>query len=129
LTDTKGKFFFIRPGETKINSLDYATAERSPDGILQVVVFGDIFWLLGQNTTEPWITTTDPTFPVQRFTGVLYDRGSTEGTAIQVKNSLIVVDEDGAVFQISGSSERISTPDIEEVIRRALQKSALISSY
>ena len=118
---TKGLFYWIEPGETTIDPLNFATAERNPDGLHQVVVFGDMFWLLGEDTTEPWVTTGNPVAPMQRFKGILFDRGSWEGTAIQVKDSLIVVDENGGVFQIKGGQKRISRPDIEERIRRAKQ--------
>jgi hypothetical protein len=53
--------------------------------------------------------------------GVVYDRGAWEGTAIQVKDSMIIVDNEGAVFQIRGGIKRISRPDIEERIREAIQ--------
>ncbi len=122
---TIGMFYWIQPGETSIDPLDFATAERSPDKIHQVKVYGDMFWLLGTVTTEPWVTTGSATAPMQRFTGILFDRGSWEGTAIQVKDSLIVVDEDGGVFQIASGQNRISRPDIEERIRRAMQLQAL----
>lgn len=123
--DIKGRFYWIKPGENTIDPLDFATAERNPDGVHQVVVFGDKFWLLGENTTEPWLNTGDPVAPMQRFSGILFDRGSWEGTAVQVKDSLIVVDEDGAVFQIAGGLKRISRPDVEERIRRAIMASTL----
>lgn len=119
-----GRFYWVKPGETTIDPLDYATAERSPDAINQVVVFGDKFWLAGNKTTEPWYTTGNPDEPMNRFSGILFDRGCWEGTAIQVKESLILVDPDGAVFQIGGNLKRISTPDIEERIRRAIQLQA-----
>jgi hypothetical protein len=118
---TVGRFYWIEPGAIVIETLNFATAERAPDHLHQVVVFGDMFWLLGQKTTEPWVTTGNLSAPVQRFTGILFDRGSWEGTAVQVKDSLIVVDEDGGVFQIGGGQTRISRPDIEERIRRAMQ--------
>jgi len=118
---TNGRFYWIEPGEVVIDPLNYATAERSPDKLHQVIVFGEMFWLLGEKTTEPWITSGDPAAPMQKFQGLLFDRGSWEGTAVQVKDSLIVVDEDGGVFQIGGGQTRISTPDIEEKIRRAIQ--------
>lgn len=115
-----GRFYWIEPGEVTIDPLNFATAERSPDAISQVVVFSDMFWLCGQTTTEPWIFTGNPNNPVQRFSGILFDRGTWEGTAVQVKDSLVLTDQDGAVFQIKGGLKRISTPDIEERIRRAI---------
>jgi len=118
--ESVGKFYWIVPGETVIDGLDFANAERSPDKILQVRVFGNLFWLLGQETTEPWVTTADPDAPMQRYQSILYDRGSWEGTAVQVKDSLIVVDQDGAVFMISGGQNRISSPSIEERVRKAI---------
>lgn len=126
--DIKGRFYWINPGENTIDPLDFATAERNPDGVNQVVVFGDMFWLLGENTTEPWITAGDASAPMQRYQGILFDRGSWEGTAVQVKDSLIVADEDGAVFQIAGGQTRISRPDIEERIRHAIAKQAVFNN-
>lgn len=123
--ETIGRFYWINPGETYVDPLDFATAERSQDKLHQVGVFSDKFWLFGQVTTEPWITSGNPDAPMQRFQGILFDRGSWEGTAVQVKDSLVVVDEDGGVFQIAGGLARVSTPDVEERIRRAIQEQGI----
>ena len=119
-----GRFYWIKPGETTIDPLDFATAERSPDPITSVVVAGDQFWLPGTNTTEVWFFTGNPSSPVSRMQGVVYDRGCWEGTALQVKDSMILVDPEGAVYQVSGGVTRISRPDIEERIRKAIQYQA-----
>lgn len=116
-----GRFFWIDPGETVIDPLDFATAERAPDPISGVVVFGDQFWLPGTGTTEVWYFSGNEESPVLRMQGVVFDRGAWEGTAVQVKDSMIIVDNEGAVFQISGGAKRISRPDIEERIREAIQ--------
>lgn len=119
-----GRFFWIDPGETTIDALDFATAERAPDPIFGVAVFGDQFWLPGSNTTEVWYFTGNDDSPVLRVQGVVFDRGAWEGTAIQVKDSMIIVDNEGGVFQIQGGAKRISRPDIEERIREAIQYQA-----
>jgi hypothetical protein len=119
-----GRFYWINPGETTIDPLDFATAERAPDPISGVVVFGDQFWLPGSNTTEAWYFTGNIDQPVLRVQGVVFDRGAWEGTAIQVKDSMIIVDNEGAVFQIQGGAKRISRPDVEERIREAIQYQA-----
>lgn len=125
---TVGRFYWIEPGETVIDPINFATAERAPDAIHQVGVFGDLFWLFGAKTTEPWLTTGDALSPMQRYSSILFDRGSWEGTAVQVKDSLIVVDEHGGVFQIQGGQKRISRPDVEERIRLAIQKQRELES-
>lgn len=117
---TTGKFYWIEPGETTIDPLNFANAERSPDKINQVITFGDMFWLFGDTTTEPWVTTGTPPSPMQRFQGILFDRGAWEGTAVKVRDSMIVVDEEGAVFVINNGQRRVSNPAIEERIRRAI---------
>lgn len=119
-----GRFFWIDPGETIIDPLDFATAERAPDPISGVVVFGDQFWLPGNSTTEVWYFSGNEESPVLRMQGVVFDRGAWEGTAVQVKDSMVIVDTEGAVFQISGGLKRISRPDIEERIREAIQYQA-----
>ena len=122
-----GRFFWIQPGETTIDPLNFATAERAPDPIFSVVVFGDQFWLPGSNTTEVWYFTGNADSPVLRMQGVAFDRGTWAGTAIQVKESMITVDSDGGVFQIAGGIERISNPSVEERIREAIAYQAKVS--
>lgn len=120
----QGRFYWIEPGETTVDPLNFATAERSPDAIFGVQVFGDQFWLPGESTTEVWYVnvTTDPTQSVmQPLKGVVLDRGSWQNTARAIHENMVVVDADGGVFLLQGNSpKRISTPDIEEQIRVAM---------
>lgn len=120
---TNGRFYWINPGEIEIDPLDFATAERSPDPISEVVVFGDQFWLPGTTTTEVWYPTGDPNAPMLRLQGVTFDRGAWGGTAVQVKDSMIIVDSNGGVFRIAGGIEPIGRPDIAERIRNAIAAS------
>ena len=117
---TVGRFYWIEPGERTIDPLNFANAERSPDRINQVITFSDMFWLFGDTTTEPWVTTGSQDFPMQRFQGIIFDRGSWQGTAVKVRDSMVVVDEEGGVFQINNGQKRISNPAIEERIRLAI---------
>lgn len=117
---TIGRFYWIEPGETVVLPESWATAERAPDKAHQVGVFGNMFWICGQTTTEPWVVTGDVSAPMVPYSSVIFDRGSWEGTMVQVKDSLVVVDEHGGVFRIAGGDERISRPDIEARIRRAM---------
>ncbi len=132
----QGRFYWIQPGEISVDPLDFATAERSPDGVYGVQVFGDQFWLPGESTTEAWYVSggnpSDPTAPVmQRLQGVVLDRGSWQNTSKAIHENMILVDGDGGVFLQGqgGAPKRVSTPDIEEEIRVAItnQNNILIS--
>ena len=122
-----GRFYWIEPGETTIDPLNFATSESAPDPILQAIGYGDQFWLCGSSTTEVWFPSGDPAAPMQRLKGVAFSRGTWEGTAVQVKDSLIIVDNEGGVFQIAGGVKRISSPDIEERIRNAITLQELLT--
>ena len=126
----QGRFYWIEPGEISVDPLNFATAERSPDGVYGVEVFGDQFWLPGEDTTEVWYVSNDPDNRMQRLQGVVFDRGSWQNTAQAVHETLVVVDADGGVFLIRGGGmpQRVSTPDIEEEIRLAIaaQQASLI---
>lgn len=115
-----GRFYWIEPGFTTVDPLNFATAERAPDPIYQVIVFGDRFWLPGQSTNEVWYLSGEEQAPMLRQQGILFDSGVWEGTAVQVRDSMILVDSGGRVFQVSGGIQQISTPQIEERVRAAI---------
>jgi len=115
-----GRFYWIDPGETFVDPLNFATAERSPDAINQVLAVSDRFWLLGQNSSETWVTTGNIDAPMIRMQGVLYEQGAWAGTAAVADNSIILVSQNGDVYGISGGLEVLSRPDIAEMIREAI---------
>lgn len=117
-----GRFYWIQPGEKVIDPLDFATAERSPDSVYQVIVVGDQFWLPGEETCEVWQVLGDETgIPMQRVQGIVFDRGVWQGTAISVKDTMVLVGADGVVYSIAGGVQRISNSSVEERIRKAMQ--------
>lgn len=117
--------FWINPGEITIDPLNFFEAERSPDWILQVRTVGDQFWLLGRKVTEVWRHTGNALAPFQRIEGRLFDRGIWGGTAVKIKDSVIVVGADGKVYDVKGGPEEISNPGISEMIRDAIAAQGL----
>lgn len=116
-----GRFYWIEPGEVVIDPLNFATAETYADMVVGVRRFGDQFWLPGERSTEVWYPTGDPAKPMSRLQGVVFDRGAWEGTAVAIKERLMLVDGDGGVFVIQGGApQRVSNPAIEELIRHAI---------
>lgn len=116
-----GRFYWVEPGETDIDPLNFATAERSPDPAYSVRVIGDQFWLFGANSTEVWYPTGDINAPFRRVQGQLFDRGVWDGTDAQIKGQVILVDNDGSVYLVAGGNpQKISDNSIEERIRKAM---------
>lgn len=111
------KFFWIRPGEVDIDALDFSSAESEPDYIVNVVVVGDQFWLLGQSSTEVWYPSGDGDQPFLRMQGRAFSQGVIPGTVAKVQDTLVVVAQDRVAYKIAGAPERISHHGIEEKIR------------
>lgn len=118
--DKNGRFYFIRPEAVIIDPLDFATAERSPDGIHAVMVVGDLIWFLGNATAEIWYPSGDGDAPFFRQQGRLFDKGTWEGTVIQIKDDIMAVGTDGVVYRIGASPQIVSTPGISQRIREAI---------
>jgi hypothetical protein len=115
------RFYWIQPGAVTISALDFATAERFPDKILQVRVVGDEFWLLGEKSIEVWRATGDGSAPFQRIEGRAFNFGIFGGTAVRMKDtSVVCVADDGTVFNIAGNPAQISNPSIAERTRNAI---------
>lgn len=117
------RFYWLQPGSLQFQPLDFATAERFPDKILQVRTVGDEFWLLGESSVEVWQATGDGTAPFQRAVGRVYNFGIWGGTAVRMRDtSVITVGQDGTVWDIRGMPAQISTPAIAEQLRNAIFK-------
>jgi len=114
------RFYWLEPGETVIDALNFANAERGPDAILAVVILGDEIWLFGEDTTEVWSPTGDADAPFQRVGGRLYERGCrARDTIAKMDNTIIWVGDDGIVYRADSSPVRVSEHGIEERIALA----------
>lgn len=119
----KGRWYWIEPGEKVILTQNFNTAERSPDPLVSVRAVGDQFALFGTTTTEMWYLTGDLVQPFERSQGSVFDRGVWEGSDVQIKDTLVVMDTDGAVYRIDGGGPRkISDASVEERTRRAIKQ-------
>lgn len=118
----KGRFYWIEPGAVTINALNFATAERSPDPIVSVRAVGDQFALFGTTATEMWYPTGDLLAPFARSQGRVFERGVWEGSDVQIKDTLVLMDTDGVIYRIDGGGpQRISDNSVEERTRAAIK--------
>lgn len=117
--DASAKFYWsnILDGRT-VNALNFATAERQPDQLLDVKARGDILWLLGQATIEAWSNDgSNAALPFSRIEQVVFDVGTIgTGCTVQADNTLFTIANDGVLYRMGEVPERISDHSIEERI-------------
>jgi hypothetical protein len=118
LTTATGTFYWLVPGETSVQALNFATAEALPDGTAAVRRLRDDLFFFGSDSIEVWQATGDADATFSRATGRLIDRGiQTRDTLEIFDNSLVWIGDDGIVYRLSEVPERISTFGIEERIK------------
>ena len=118
------RVYFIRPGETTIDPLDFFEAESETDDLIEVVTVGDQVWLIGNKSIEPWYLngSSDPDAnPFSKVQGRPFSIGAIEGTVVKLANSVFLVGSDQIVYRIQGGPEPISNPGIVERVRKALK--------
>lgn len=112
------------------DALDYAAAESSPDSLLDMMVIGDVLWLLGQSTIEPWALTGDSALPFSRIEGRNYQRGVlATGCSASLDNSLFWIGDDHRVYRSGAAPEGLSDAGIEERIAASSTVSAFSFEY
>lgn len=103
------------------DALDFATAERVPDDLLDVVALGDNIWLFGQTSLEVWQNTGNATLPFTRIEQVAFDKGIiATGAWAKADNSLFFIASDGVVYRAeAGSPVKVSEAWLNAKIRAA----------
>lgn len=113
-----GKFYWMVPGETTVDPLNFATAESSPDKAVAVRRVGDEFWIFSEDGIEPWQSTGDLDAPFQRVTGRIYEKGCLARDAVKrFDNSVMWVSDDGQVCRGGAVPQVVSDNGIAERIR------------
>lgn len=129
---TSGIFQISAPYDgTTWGSLDFATAESSPDSLLRVANVSGQLWLIGDTTIEVWSNTGAAAFPFQRLNSAANLSVGTiaQDSVLEIENTLYWVGKDrngaGIVYKADGfTPQRIST----EAIELRVQSSPSISS-
>lgn len=113
------------------NSLDFATAESSPDGLKRVIGALGLLLLLGDRTIEPWYNSGDLEFPFDRQQGATKPIGCVATySVVEVDNTIYWLgateEGQGIVYKLEGySPKRVSTFAIEELINKSTNLSEI----
>lgn len=120
------KCYYILPGATTIDPLNFFEKESNPDNILDLTTTGDQVLISGDGSAEWWASNPDPNNPFAPIKGRGFARGVIEGTAVVVEEQVILVGNDGRVYMIGADVTPISTNAIEERIRTQLRREGLL---
>lgn len=121
------EFFWVNPGATVIDPLNFASKESSPDPIIHMRAVGDQVMIMGAKSSENWYATGQLSAPFAPIEGRVYARGVAAGTPVVVDDGILLVGDDGRVYSIgyqpgdptdtSWGVTRISNNSIEERVR------------
>lgn len=109
-------FFWTDPLGNTINALDTATAEQSPDLILDAIYQGDTLILFGSETVEFWPATTEADLPFRPLVGRTFRVGiKNVGAVAQIADTFAWVTNRNQVC-VGTPENIISFPGLEAKI-------------
>jgi hypothetical protein len=106
------------------DGLDFASAEKYPDDLVQLIVnYGELI-PLGRESGEVWANTGDTDFTLQRIPTGIFEKGcASRFGAAKVDNRVFFPGHDGIVYALNGyQPERVSTYPIEQAIAAAIDR-------
>lgn len=133
LASELGRFYWTDVGGIAVSALDYATAESQPDGMMTLLVIGDVLWLFGRTSLEGWQPTGDVDLPFQRIVGRIFGIGVTGYETVQKLNvggidTACWVGTDRRVYRMNPNPQKISDAAMDERLQRVTDPEGLTSS-
>lgn len=112
-----GKFYWTAPLDTAIDALSFATAENSPDRLLDALFIDDILLLFGAETVEFWPNTGSADLPFTALEGRVIEKGiKATGCATAIGSTFAWVTNQNQVC-LQDENTIISNPGLEAQIK------------
>lgn len=97
---------------TSISALNYYTAESSPDSLIAGRVVGELYYLFGTTTIEPWAQTGNSDDPFSLQPGMTQQIGCfCRDGIIRADNTLFFIDEAGNPRRLGQGSSPVINPE------------------
>lgn len=117
---SNGRIYWIVPGETAVDPLNFVNAESAPDGLVAGRRLESEMFFFGESSVEPWQLTGDADAPFQKALGRQFERGAKDRDSVRrFDNSIIWVGENNNVYRASTQPEVVADEGISERIRKA----------
>jgi hypothetical protein len=119
LRDGTGKFYWTPSLGATVDALDFATAESSPDALVDGLFLDDMLILGGKETIEFWPNTGDSDLPFRPLEGMVIEKGvKATGCMAAIGPTFAWVTNDNQVC-FTNENNIISNPGLEEQIEAA----------
>lgn len=111
-----GKWYFSAVGDARtVDPLDFATAESSPDALLDLIVLDGVIYFCGPESIEPWAPTGDADLPYTPIQQRVFEQGIiATGCIVSVDNTLIWIGKDAITYRLSDVPQAVSDDGIVE---------------
>lgn len=111
-----GVWYFSAIGDARtIDPLDFATAESSPDALLDLIVLDGVIYFCGPESIEPWAPTGVADLPYTPIQQRVFEQGIiATGCIVSVDNTLIWIGKDAITYRLSDVPQAVSDDGIVE---------------
>jgi hypothetical protein len=117
IKDDGQTFVWSDPLTDTFNGLSFAEAENSPDQLKDVIFVGDVLYLFGDKTIEPWPVQEDDDAPFQALAGRVYETGIRDtGCVDHYQSTFAWITDDNKVC-IQNPDAVISYPGLQAKIK------------
>lgn len=118
-----GKFFWSEALSTTLDALNFATAENSPDKLVDCLYIGDTLVLFGTETVELWPSTGDANAPFQPLIGRALNLGCRDtGCATAFNKAFAWITNHNSIC-FGDTDNVISHPGLEEKLSLSTEAS------
>ena len=96
-----------------------ATAEESPDAVVDIKSKGSKLYIFGERTVESWISSTDVNVPIRVQKGATIERGLIAPHSTAESSGIVcwLADDKTVLAIVNGSVQKISDLDLEQALK------------
>lgn len=127
-----GEFFIsANRAPNSWDGLDFATAEKYPDNLVDGIADHGELILFGRESFEVWFDSGDPDFPLDRSSAGIGEVGLlSRGALAKIDNSVFFPGNDMVVYRLQGYiPQRVSTYAVEQAIESYADKTCTAYSW
>lgn len=117
IEENTGRFYWTEPLGNTVSSLSFATAEKFPDHLIDMVWVGDSLYLFGSRTTEHWQLSGDSDTPFEPILGRVFRKGIRDTGCVAIVGDSFAWATDSNEICLDSPDNVISWPGLQARLR------------